>query len=1001
MGNWFLGIVMLAVLLTAGWVFAQPAPPPAQPAIVVAEGEQFKVQDNKGWKVTGQDDSFASHTYGGMWVSNGGLLGAPADSVDSVATTTVTIPEGGLYKVWSKYQSPPYFSFMHRIDVIQNGKTVLSRVYGKIDATRQYSFGAGPTTQLFWIWGVDHDAAESSEPIELQPGPAEIRLITVQNAKPAGDPMVDFVLLTNDLTGKYAAGSSPFTVDALMAGHLYLRYQNTTATPARLTFRVGGHMQPDYGGRSAQFPAADAEAVAPGQWSPWFNVAPTCRLAHDEGAWLSIPNAATFPVQVARDVAGKDIVGDMTVQNGEAIVIPVDITWNKERKVRTSRECAQEITKLCKTWRTANGGKKPKEILYYGAFNGPMWVAEMKDALGYNTVFDKDEWKGNQYEHNPIDGYFQHIFDANAIRTFADKLGDKRANFRVLSFGDEISVPDVNYNDPNLQPLFTQWLAARRVTAADLGFDPAQAKLADQKNPHVAWYAKQFSDEHGISQFRAMTQVAKEALGPQVETGANYSPHGMPQYYGPINQWIDMFKYNGMSMFWAEDYIFSVPQPPQIISWMFAIMHCATKYNHQRIHYYVMPHAPGQTPENLRRSMVYSIGAGARDIDNFWVAPAETFTENSVGWGYPDMFKVLHESIYDSAEAEPYQLTGRLRANRVAIVLSRATDYNERKVPADCEKDPFLAMCPNAAGQKPAQNICHVDQQLLYMALKHAQVGVDLITEEDILDNQLLNYDTVYFAGEWVNHNVVPKLEEWVRNGGTLYATAGLGHKNEFNENYNGMLNLLGLRGCTTEQNLWLVYPYLELPLAQPIDTITLNGGTIPAIGMKQALQPNDAQVIGQWEDGQAAVTVRQLGRGRAIAVGTLAGTSFYKTGLRVTPWARGGRKMVYNPTDFDPKAQELALLGIAGKRDSRPVVCSNTNVEAMVMDSAKGTLVTLVNWDNKPLPGLKVSVKLAATPQFVRTVQGQKNLQDVTFEGNTLTFTTDLEWADYILLPK
>lgn len=291
MGIGFAGFAVLATMLAAGWALAQPAPPPVPPTIIIAEGEKFQIQDNKGWKVTHQDDSYASHTYGGMWVSNGGLLGAPADSVGSVATSTVTIPTGGLYKVWSKYQSPPYYNYMHRIEVIQNGRTVLSRVYGKIDAVRLYSFGAGPTTQLFWIWGIDHDAAESSDPIELQPGPAEIRLITVQNDKPAGDPMIDFVLLTDDLSGKYSPCSSPFTVDALKAGKVFLRFQNTTAAPARLTYRVGGHMQPDYGGRSAQFPE---NAVAPGQWSPWFNVAPTSRLAHDEGAWLTLPNATTF-----------------------------------------------------------------------------------------------------------------------------------------------------------------------------------------------------------------------------------------------------------------------------------------------------------------------------------------------------------------------------------------------------------------------------------------------------------------------------------------------------------------------------------------------------------------------------------------------------------------------------------------------------------------------------------------------------------------------------------
>jgi len=999
MGNWFLWAVMPAILLTAGWAIAQPVPPPAQPAIIVAEGEKFQLQDNKGWKITHQDDSYASHTYGGMWVSNGGLLGAPATSAGSVATQTVMVPAAGQYRVWSKYQSPPYFNFMHRIDVVQNGKTVFSRVYGKIDAVRLYSFGAAPTAQLFWIWGVDHDAAEGSDPVALAAGPAEIRLTTVQNAQPAGDPMVDFVLLTEELTGKYTAGSSPFTVDALLAGKLYLRYRNTTAEPARLTYRVGGHMQPDYGGRSAQFPDAP---VAPGEWSQWFNVAPTSRLAHEEGAWLTLPNAATFPVQVARDAQGKDIVGDMTVQNGEAIVIPVDITWNNASRVITSREHAQALIDLCKTtWRTANGGRKPKEILYYGAFNGSApWVWQLKDALGYNTQLP------DQYEHNPIDGYYQHASSMDAVRTFAAGLGAKKANFRVLSFGDEIAIGGPNLNDPAMQAPFTAWLKAKGITKADLGMEPDAARLTDRgANRRIAWYAKLFGEEQSFGQFKDMTRLAKELIGPQVETGANYSPHGAPQYYGEQGQYIDVFKQNCMTMYWTEDYIFSVPQQPQMISWMFGIQNCAIKYNKQKIHMYIMPHAPGQTPENFRRSLVYAIGAGARHIDNFWVAPAETFTENSIGWTYPEMFKVLHESIYDSAEVEPYQLAGKERPNRVAILLSRATDYNEREAnpfkDKDIAKDKFLTMCPNAEQQGAKQIICHVDQQQLFMALKHAQLGVDLITDDDVADGYLKNYDVLYFSGEWMSHQVVPVIEKWVENGGIFYAAGGLGHRNEFNEEDPAMAKLLGLRGMTVEKNLFHPRPYLELPLADPIDTITLDGAQISAIGMKQVLTPDTAKVLGAWKDGTAAVTVRDLGKGKIFAVGTLAGCTYMKPALRVTPWARGGRKMVYQPTDFDAAATKLALLGAEAKPLNREVTCSNPLVEALVRDSAQGTLLTLVNWDNKQLPGLTVSIKMPAAPKFIRSVQGQKNLPGAKYENGTLTFTTDLEWADYFILAK
>ena len=44
--------------------------------LVIAEGEKFRALDDKGWKVTHQQDSYGSHTYGGVWMTHGGCLGA-------------------------------------------------------------------------------------------------------------------------------------------------------------------------------------------------------------------------------------------------------------------------------------------------------------------------------------------------------------------------------------------------------------------------------------------------------------------------------------------------------------------------------------------------------------------------------------------------------------------------------------------------------------------------------------------------------------------------------------------------------------------------------------------------------------------------------------------------------------------------------------------------------------------------------------------------------------
>ncbi len=993
-------VLCLSVLFTATTAAVFGADPPApQYQVVIAEGEQFAPQDGGGWKRTHQQDSYASHTYGGMWMTHGGCLGAPADSEGSVAVQKIRVPAAGSYRVWSKYQAPPYFNYLHKIEIVQKGKIVFSHVYGKRGTERLWSF-SGASNELWWFWGVDHDAAEAPKnTVKLDAGDAEIRLSTMKSPEPAGDRFVDFVVLTTNPADDYLGFKpyrigTPFANEALGATKLFMRFQNTTGEPTQLTISRRGHFQPDYGGASMKGPEG---AVVPNQWSEWFNIGPFCRLVHNETLRMTLPGAGSVKIQFARDAAGQDLVGDMTLREGDVVVVPLEITWKKDARIRTSAEHAKDVIRLAKTkWRTANRGKKPRDILFYGAFSGDQpWVAELKDALGYNTLLP------DKYDHAPVDGYHQHARNAKAIENYAQKIPD-RSKFRVLSFGDEISLGSIKYDDPKMQKRFREWLARKKVTKEDLGVAPDKATLVPEGNSPLAWYTQLFNEEERFAHYRNLTAVARKAIGPQVLTGANFSPHHLALYYGPVYKWVDLFKHRGMSMFWAEDYIFSVPEVPQIISWVCAEMRCGVKYHGQPIHFYVMPHAPGQEPGYLRRNLLTCIGFGVRHIDNFWVAPEEGFTENYVAWGQNETFRTLHEGIFDVAEAEPFVIGGQVRPARVAVVLSKATDFNESRTTVDPAKDQFLRRCRNAAENKRLrQTLCCKDQQMLYLALRHAQHAVELITEDDIADGHLRRFDVVYFAGEWIDRRAVKELDAWVRQGGVLYATAGIGHLDQFGRSEPAMMKLLGLKGCTTEKNVYILRTLLELPLVEPIDTIALGDQKIPAIAMKQKIVPAGAKVLGTWSDGSAAVTVHKYGKGKAFAVGTLAGNSFMKTGLKRVPFARGGRKNLYNPTDFDPAATKLVRLGVDAKDIPRAVVCSNPGVEATVIDRPqRGTLVTLVNWTNEPIEDLKVEVKISSVPKTVRSVRQQGNVP-WSFDSGTVTFTTNLEEADFFLLPS
>ena len=996
----------MLVCLSAATVAAaaEKAPAAPKPTVVVAEGERFTVGDGKGWKVTHQEQSYGSHIYGGMWSTFGGLLGAPADSVGSVARQQVTIPTSGPFRVWSKYQSPPYHNYEHRVEVFQNGRKLFSHDYGKARSPRLWSFGGAyrlkPIAQVWWPWGLDHDCAEApSGPVALKAGRAEIRLTTLASARPAGNRYVDFVLLTTDHRDtcdgfqKHGQAKSPFMFEGLDATPIFMRFRNMTDQPARVDLHTNfGHHTWHCAPARGTFPA---EPVAAGKWSPWFNINRVVRLVTDEGLRITVKGAGKVPVEVAMDSGGKRMLGRLDVPNGESVNFPLEITWDRSKRLRLSRDIADELIRKSKTqWRKACP-HKPRHIAFFGALargNVP-WAMRLKDALGYNTQLP------DTVEHLAVDGYFQHVRNPAAIRKHAERLGARRTRHRVASFGDEIHIGSIDFKDPKYTPMFRQWLVKKGLRATDLGgVEPGAATF--NANPRLAWYSRIFSAHQRFKHYREMTRLAEQAYGPQVLTGANFSPHHGVAYYGSNLQWIDAFKHNAMTMFWTEDYIFSMGEPPQIFAFLFARAHCAVKYNAQPIHMYVMPHAPAQDARNFRRNMVYAIGAGAKHIDNFWVAPQEQYSENYVSWGYTDTFRAIFESIHDTAAVEPLLIGSKRRPGRVAIVTGKATDINEDDAKVDRALDPFTAMCENAPA-KVTQTICRKDTQALYLALRHAQVRVDLVTEDDIIDRGVLkDYKAVYFAGEWINDHAVPKLDAWVKQGGVLYASSGLGCRNQFNENQTALGELLGIRKVETTKSLYHVRPMIELPLARPIDQITLGDRKIDAIGMKQVITPGRAQVLGRWRDGTAAVTVRAYGKGKAFAVGTLPGLTYLKTGLRATPATRGGTAHIYNPVGFSPAATELVRLAVKAGSIKRQVACENPHVEALVRDNTAGTLLTLVNWTNEPKVTTKVALRLSYRPKNVTSISRGRPLA-FDYRDGTLHLNATVTEADFITIYK
>lgn len=102
-----------------------------------------------------------------------------------------------------------------------------------------------------------------------------------------------------------------------------------------------------------------------------------------------------------------------------------------------------------------------------------------------------------------------------------------------------------------------------------------------------------------------------------------------------------------------------------------------------------------------------------------------------------------------------------------------------------------------------------------------------------------------------------------------------------------------------------------------------------------------------------------------------------------------------------DSDKNRLVHLGVSARPDlQREVITSVTGIEGLVIDNAKGTLVTLVNWSEAPAKAVTVQVRIPFQPTSARQVSAQKSVP-VTYANGVATFTLDLAQAEYVLLNK
>jgi hypothetical protein len=1037
----------------------------AKPIRLIAEGEDFKVE-KPGWQIIPYRENYFASTFAISFLSRLACLGAPAQvDAPAVATQNIVLPSDGEFLVFARFEQPFNFAVEFTVEIEQNGKTLFSQIYGKLEDPKYWALNnhVRKPMERYWWGGTDNIVWQEKGSVKLAKGPAVIRLIAgpqLDNGKPramAAKRHVDAICLTNDAEGLAAQKKTRYLeLDGWLtqAGDLFVRFTNpkdaagpivpvvepnnsgqhspyyvhvrdwpslrvgkTTAIISDTKYHLTGprslavnpallgkvqtsdRILPPMKGKKG--PAAvempESEQLKPGESSAWVDVGQVLDSLFN-CQWIPKVQGPPGSLNVRLEFAvpdgkgGLKIIRDMHVK-GVGYETTLDISGNiapnpelakvlKERfwmpEIRTLKESLEwlhaEVVKFPKK------GSVPKRLLVYNimGFGSGLATEEGKKlalALGDNTAVNQEGKKRKLVAHWPDP-------KPAAIDKNLEKAG---ADVKIVSYGDEIHLPAFPLTDDE----FDRWLKERSVNVQR---DKEFKAILKTKSHPLYFYAQLSAKEKGGKHFAAGTEhyALKGIL-----TGANYSPHA--NYLINEMDYVRPFKLKAMSMPWAEDYVWQIPEfSVQVTGYLTSGLRCGAKYHDMPIHMYVMPHSPGNTPRDFRLSFYTAIGHGAKIINYFCASPSSVgATENYVETADLGMWKQIHHCTHEAGVFEDYVLDGKVRPAKVGLLLSPVDDV------LTGSSNSTFAMHNN-------------ERKAIYYALRHAQVPVDFVTEDDLIEGLAKDYRVIYVNQQWMHSKALAALQRWVEAGGTAVALAGGGFHDEFQKPNPAALAFYGVKSqaLTTDPNLVKKYlleenrPFLtkqDLPVYVPIDTVKMDTLEVPVIVWKQILEPNDAKVLGTYKDGKPAVLEKRHGKGRVVLFGFLPGQAYLKSGLPLLPPDRSSVDAGFAhflPTTMDANLRRALVDAFLPTDFVRPVTCSEPLVETTCIDTGGSKLaVPLINFTGKHIDKLTVHVSGLTDARKIRSVE--RGELSTSIENGGATIVLPLDVADMLLIDR
>ena len=1023
------------------------APAPAKPAFqlapaVAVEAEDFTVES--GWRVVKNGaGNYMVDIIGFQHLSGERLLSLDS-TASGAAQLDVQVPVAGDFKLWVRYEYPPFTDTRFEVEIVQAGRSVAKKLMGAKNNDRLAFGDVKAKPQYDPSWGPEGLVEEFLSVPGLTAGPARIHLRgQPQPANPgvSANRNVDLLYLTSDtqdawLTEYHQRVNLYPLLEAFRdsRGPRYeARFTNRGAKPATFGINHIYNRLPWYVNEPLL-----ATNIASGASSAWAGIK-LQDTAHFHLATFSGGGEA-FDIEL-RPVGGA-VERSATGRTAYSFYLPS--YPGKGEQITTQLAQLDAVLAHLKTNRAV--GKVPTQPLCYGGWM-PLGqtnelgrkYAELYAALGMRSLHPANSgpaqlenlakagvpatktWMALSYRNPPT--------PENIAKVSAELAQNGlKENFLWYDYGDEIGFSEwmghvinseaakakaagqkttpaeitarlwqdwLKSNRPNFNPA-DYWLPAwGALDPAKLRPDSSAAAPAASK-PLLYIDSCIFYEDTAIAHVARAAADVRKALGDHVLCGANYSCH--PFYFPSAVMYMKWFRGGAADLARHSEYFWQVGQlGPMINGYVVEHFAAGLRGNSKGvIRQYTMPHSPGNTDASFQRTAFSHLAHGAKMLDFFGIGMNETFTENYIDHRDRERFRSLRDVTHAIGFVEDLLPQSTVVPSRVALLVSESTErWDMAGIAADQAGHNLFG-----ADFRKTRMVHHLERLGIWKALTFLGSTPDLLTELDIHPSTLRDYQVLIVVGDSLPPATAQLAEQWVKDGGVLLATANAGTHDAYHRPQTVWSELCGVASHETIARETFFRPRQELPFLKPHSTLVGAGWEMPQLATFERIKPAaGVEILAKFkDDNSAAFITRKLGKGRTFWCAALPGVASLWSATQPPSVPDRGPGTHTVPTNFDPGARALLETVLKAANVEPLVRCEPRQLDLRLLRANRGYILPIANYE--PTVGQRATITVNAPGAIKKVSSAWHGPLPLQRDGDRVTITLPaLGYGDIVRL--